>query len=456
MHFSTVYSSFKSSLRWNALLFIIYKTLFIIVSLFLFKSLSINDFSIWANLNSIMFLLLLLLDLGFRKSIPRYCFEFEKIGKLRTFTTSIFCVHAIILIVAIPCFFLLCRTFFSLLGLLCLPLLVYICGGIFFVEGINSTIKLFYHAYFLNKNYTLIQTAFLLIEWTINFSLILFLNINSSILVLLFGSKLIIGLFNAILSIFILNRHYPKNKHVLMNRLLTKVRAKEFVAHSFMMWFGNITKSLTERNFLVPFITYFISPATGNLFKIANDWAMLIYRPIIRTIGSSDTVLLSHAQDSQNRMAVIIRAQNKLLKTIFYICLPFCCIIPIATIFISPEAIFIFSVITLGCIFETILSPYERILEVKRRYRYLFASYFPYLTMLGGIGYYLCASGNLLFAFIAIHLSRLSGSLLMVYFSKRTDSSSIKIHPASLLKKKRSSPKDKIYHDKRNNNQLTL
>lgn len=429
--FSNLYSSFTASLHWNALLFIVYKILFTITSLVLFNRLSVNNFSVWANLNSFIFLLLLWLDLGFRKSIPRYCHEFKKHGFLHAFKDYLFVINAVVLGLTLPLFPALSGTLFSILGLSCPLILIYICSGIFFIEGINSTTRIFYHAHLLNKWYTLIQAVFLLFEWTINLIGITALKLDTSILILLFTNKLIISSCNAIVSICFLNFYYKKAQPQQISPKGRRNHTKEFVIHTGIMWFGNSIKSLTERNFLVPFITQVVSPASANLFKIANDWAMLIHRPIVKTIGSSDTVLLSHIHSSYNQSISIAQARRTLIVTILFACLPFCCIIPTILLFISSAAALIFLVISCGHILEIILSPYERILEVKRCYRYLIISYFPYLCTLGGIGYYFfLPASNMLVGLICIHLARLSSSFLMVYFSKKTDASLLAIKPA--------------------------
>ena len=78
MNNTTVFSKFSQGVNWNGIFYSTYKTFTTILSFLLFKFLITQDFSIWANINSVIFLLLLWLDFGFRKSIPRYLPEFAK------------------------------------------------------------------------------------------------------------------------------------------------------------------------------------------------------------------------------------------------------------------------------------------------------------------------------------------------------------------------------------------
>ncbi len=448
MLFSQLYSSFTSSLRWNALLYIAYKILFTASSILLFNFLSVNDFSVWANLNSITFLLLLWLDFGFRKSIPRYCPEFKKSGSISSFLYYLVGIHAAILGIMLPGFMVICSLFFQSLGLSYQSILLYLCSGIFFVEGINSTVRLFYHAHYWNKRYTLIQTIFLLSEGIINLICIMFFPLKA-LLMTLFLNKLIVSSCNATMSFVMLAYYYKKGFENQAGHKEHKIPIKEFFVHSGMMWLGISIKSITERNFLVPFISYIINPASANLFKLANDWAMLIHRPIIKTIGTSDTALLSHVHSGDYHSLPLINVCKKLITTTVLISIPFGCTIPVASFMMPSTAVVMFLIIICGHIIETLLSPYERLLEVKRNYTYLLVSYIPYVCILLSTLYYLyLPSSNLLFAIILIHTARLSGSCLMVFFAHKTYARSLPITAATSYQKQK-----QVYPIKQSNTQ---
>jgi len=431
MLFSQLYSSFMSSLRWNALLYFLYKILFTASSILLFTILSVNDFSVWANLNSLIFLFLLWLDFGFRKSIPRYCPEFKKSGSISSFLYYLVGIQSGILAITLPGFMVICSLFFRSLGLSYQSILLYLCSGIFFVEGINSTVRLFYHAHFWNKRYTLIQTIFLLGEGIINLICITLLPLRA-LLIALFINKLIVSSCNAAMSLIMLAYYHKKGFAHQAAVKEHQIPIKEFITHSGMMWVGTSIKSITERNFLVPFISHVINPASANLFKLANDWAMLIHRPIIKTIGSSDTTLLSHIRSGHYHSLPLMKVCRKLISTIMLISIPFGCIIPVASFAMPSTAVVMFLIIICGHIIETILSPYERVLEVKRNYIYLLVSYIPYVCILLSTIYYLyLPSSNLLLAILFIHAARLSGSCFMAFFAHKTYARSLPITAAT-------------------------
>jgi len=429
MHISQLYTAFNRCLRWNAALYFSYKLLFMATSLLLFNRLSVQDYSIWANLNSFIFLALLWLDFGLRKSIPRYCPEFERTNSRRKFLLYVLSLQGAILIAAIPFFLCIVTLFFRSLSLTYNSLLLYFCATTFFVEGINASIKLFYHAHFWNKEYAQTQSIFLLLEMIINFNCIFFLKTNTTILLTIFASKLLTSGGTTIVSLIILKQRYTTTLFNKTTVPLQRKQLKQFVTHSGMMWFGNTIKSLSERNFLVPFITQVIDPTVANLFKVANDWAMLIYRPVIKTIGTSDTALLANLEINQNQSSITMPACSQLLKKVLLICLPFCVAIPAITFFITPSTLFL--IISCGHIIETMLSPYERILEVKRDYKALLSAYLPYIIVFISVVYYLfLPSASLITALICIHTSRLTGSFMITYFAYTKYGSSIHIKPA--------------------------
>jgi hypothetical protein len=426
MHLTQLYRAFNQSLQWNAAFYFLYKILFTSVSFMLFYRLPTADFSIWANINSFIFLLLLWLDCGLRKSIPRYCPEFEHNGSLAHFFSYILTVQTVLLVAAIPLFLLITNLFFHSVSLSCSSLLLFCGAALFLMEGINSSIKLFYHAHFWNKIYTIIQSIVLLFEMGISIICILTIKMNSQLLLALFVTKLLSSSATACAGFIILRQRYNQRLKIEKKG---ELHIKAFICHSGVMWFSSIIKSLTERNFLVPFITHIINPATANLFKIANDSAMLIHRPIIKTIGSSDTVLLAYLE--ANQQSISVQIVRYLVKGIMLICLPFFVFFPIIFLYITPPALCFFLIIILGHIIETILSPFERILEVKRTYKKLVFSYIPYLTMLIGIAYYLfLPSANLFTALVCIYIARITGSMLMVYFVYTTYYPLMYIKPA--------------------------
>ena len=92
-----LFRQFSSALAWNALAYTAHKSAFTIRTFLLYRFLSPSDFSTWATTNSALFLLLLWLDLGLRKSIPRYAPFFR--SNCRQVTKQIMILQQTILII---------------------------------------------------------------------------------------------------------------------------------------------------------------------------------------------------------------------------------------------------------------------------------------------------------------------------------------------------------------------
>jgi hypothetical protein len=143
------------------------------------------------------------------------------------------------------------------------------------------------------------------------------------------------------------------------------------------MWANNTVKSLSERNFMLPLLTYTLGPTSANMYKVANDGALLLYRSVFKTIGSTDTALLSQIKtgiDHEDMRTVFF---EKISKTIILLCAVSLTIGLSISQFISsysikPSLLQIFSLLLISYILEILLSPYERILEVDQRYKQLF------------------------------------------------------------------------------------
>ncbi len=430
MLFSQIYSTFKVSLRWNAALFFTYKAFFTLTSLLLFNRLSVNNFSVWANLNSFIFLLILWLDLGFRKSIPCYC-SGNPNGAISFFLPYLLAFHAAILIIALPFFIMVSKFLFFSMNLIYDSRILYLAAIIVLTEGLNSTIKLFYHALFLNKHYTLLQTVLLLLHAFITLICVLFMHSEQFILLALFACKLTASVFNVIISLAVL-WSYKRTNRLTFNASDETWCLHEFIYHSSMMWLGNSIKSLSERNFLVPFITRIANPATANLFKIANDWALLIHRPIIKTISTSDTALLARARSCSSITG--LQAAKRLTFIVKLMCVP-CGLGAIFILFIIPGSTFLFFLLLSSChVIETILSPYERLLEVNRCYKSLICAYSPYILILVIVGYlYSNESVNLITAISTIYMARLISSGLIAIIAHTSQTHDTYVSGTSLL-----------------------
>jgi hypothetical protein len=420
-----LFKKFSESINWNAYLYIFYKILYTSLSLLLLSSLSTQDFSAWANINSVIFLMLLWIDFGFRKSVPRYCPEFARSKKLhKRFVKSIILFQAIILIITVPLFFFLAKAIAAALCLKLKAFFFFLGGIIFFNEGIISIMRLIYHAHFWNKQFNLLNSLTSSIEMIANIVLIMHIKASTNLLSCIFITKIISGTIIVIASIAMLrllykDTTYPENEKVNTNTLRT-----DFFKHSGMMWLSNTIKSLTERNFLTPFFTYTLGQEVANLFKVANDGALLFHRAVLKTIGTTDTALLSHIEVSPGNKHLMPLAFKKLTTKVAAICLPLLGILVViflcGTIIHDPYVFQTFFILTSGYLLEALFSPYERVLEVKRRYLMLLIAYLPYIFMLCAAYYYhLITLFGLLGSIAVIQGVRLVSSILILIAARK-------------------------------------
>src|SRR3990167_6190459 len=165
-------SKFSESVHWNAISYALYKICTLSFTLVLYKVLSAQDFSSWATGQSIVFLLLLWLDGGLRKSIPRYAPDFahsidqhKKFMKnLLIYQMGIVLIGSAILWYALPW----CVPVARSLGNVRLLILL-----IFVSEGLVGILRLIYHAYFLQKRFNLMYLFFVFLETIASFYILI-------------------------------------------------------------------------------------------------------------------------------------------------------------------------------------------------------------------------------------------------------------------------------------------
>jgi hypothetical protein len=288
-----------------------------------------------------------------------------------------------------------------------------------------SLLLLIYHAHFWQKQFNLIQAFFLLVEMGINFTFLFLVDATPlQIVSFLFGTKLVGNTGVCLLSLGLLPRLY-RSTLIVSHEVLDKGKiVRSFIKHSLYMWFTVLLQSVSERNFLFPFITSIQGPVVANMFKVIHDAAIFFQRIAVQTIGVADTALLSYVEVTDNRISELRLAFTSLFKTVFLLCVPLVCL-GIFLFFknhseISAPSLVLFLIVASGSALEIVLSPYARVLEVKFRYKEIFWSYAPY-TLCYTILMVLYATHTLsLLCFIAAaHSIRMVGALSMVYFAKK-------------------------------------
>lgn len=412
---------FQQGINWNAFFYAFYKISSTILTFALFHYLNTKDFSTWANINSIIFLTLLWIDCGFRKSIPRYCPEFAKNRQShQQFISSIIRFQILLLTLTLPLFILSLNYIANTT-----TMLLIFAGVTFFIEGLISITRLIFHAHFWNKQFNITSTVIMLLEMITSGIITIYVKTSAIILPGIFIAKIIAGTSTLIISMYLFKKLYLYNSYPQGKTIDQRLQRREFIIHSGFMWLNNNLKSLTERNFLVPIVTTTYGPAQANIFKVIHDGALLFHRIIVKTIGTTDTALLAHIEVSPEKENLMPLAFQKVAKQIAAICLPFLGILLLLFLLTNTAMRDInvfryFFIITISYFIESLLSPYERVLEVKRCYSSLFKAYVPYIIMLTIFFIYpIMSLIGLLPFLLVIHIVRLVSSFLMVQRARK-------------------------------------
>lgn len=415
--------TFVHALGWNAFSYGAYKICFLLVSYALYATLPEQHFTLWASLMSFTFFWLLILDGGFRKSVPRFCPEFSSSRPVhRTFVRWLCSVQAILLLVAVPVYYWLLPHFCARVQLPVSQTLCLLATILFFAQGCLSLMRIIYHAHFWNKQFNRLATLIVCIECIVSFLFCFFSpDSDSSLLYKILIINCVGALATTIVSfcrmppVTLIDKEYDP--------ISLPMRTRQFIKHTLFMWGANAIKALSERNFLFPYIVYSLGPTIGITFKLSNDAALFFYRIAIKTIGINDTALLSYARQCPHGISGVFFS---LVRTILYIVIPLMVIAsmsivviqlrwPAYIVYIVPFCIFVWSYMI-----EVLLSPYERILEVSLHYKQLIVAYIPYAALLLAILYYQTISAvGFLFFISIIQALRLVSALIMVYYARR-------------------------------------
>ena len=389
MNFNQLITSFNTGTNWNAYLYTIYKVTTSLTPILLFRTLDSSPFSAWANLNSIIYLTLLWTDFGFRKSLPRYWPEFAGNHEaLKWFTRRIIFFQLGVLIFITPLLMFFIHYFGSTFNIKQLNL-VYAIPIIFIIEGIVSLMRLIFHAHFAMKQFNLLASWLLLLEAGLGVMSIYWLHNEQLIYALIFNkavcSSIVIVGASGMLPLL-----YQKRKHGEDKSIDTNILMRNFIKHSGVMWFNTSLRSLSERNFLIPLLTATVGAELANWYKIANDGALLFQRMVLKTIGTADTSLLAYTKVMQSKEKLMEVAFKKLTTKIAALCLPLLGVIFLLMkeMYITANTHFVFQlfcIMTFSYLIELMLLPYERMLEVERRYICLVGVYVFYVFALAFI-----------------------------------------------------------------------
>ena len=374
---------FNQGINWNAILSVSHRILSVAISYSLYRVCSVSEYNFWANTSGIIFIMLLWIDGGLRKSAPRFAPLFATEGNTKSFLNFLIIFQTIAMILTAPLVIIASRTLQAALGFTHYYIATTLI--IFFLEGIISCIRLIYHSYFWHKSFNQTYVLILTLE-TIIAGLFIIKRVTPlipAIFILKICSCLILIIITAFKIPSIIND--PAYQHLAISN--TKHTAYLCAIHTVAMWASNAIKSLSERNVMVLFFTYLFGPEHANLFKLANDGAVVVYRTLVKTIGTTDTSLLAHSQIIGAGEVGLQTAFKKVSTKVVGLCLPLLGIITgmyTVTFFngYDYDVFHIMFILIMSYVLEVAFSSYERVLEINFRYRYLIYAYVPYIILI--------------------------------------------------------------------------
>lgn len=385
MNTHQLFSKFNQGINWNAILSISHRVLSVILSLSLYHVCTVSEYNLWANTYSIIFIMLLWIDGGLRKSAPRFAPLFAAEGKTRSFLEFITAFQIIALILTMPFVIIATQKLHTMLFVtdFLIPQVIML----FFLEGIISCIRLIYYSYFWHKSFNQIYVLLITLETII--ACILIISKVTPLIPMIFFLKIctciVLIMITALKIPSIIND--PAYHNINMTISTTKDTEYQCTMHTIAMWGSNAIKSLSERNVMLLLFTYLFGPEQANIFKLANDGAVIVYRTLVKTIGTTDTSLLAHSQILGVGEVGLQKAFKKVSTKVVGLCLPLlglmAGIYSVTYLGIYDHNVFhIMFILIIGYVLEVAFSSYERVLEVNFRYRYLLYAYIPYIILI--------------------------------------------------------------------------
>ncbi len=393
----TLENQISYALMWNALLFVGQRLGTLLVTSTMYTHTTIEEFSGWATINSTIFLWLLWIDCGFKKSIARHMPAFEKysLPLAQWFIPTI----TIQMLAAT-----LCTLWFAYTNML------YLYIGLFITQAASNIVRHIAHAQMQHKWFNTQAIIVAFCESAICYYVITFHKVPNPILT--YAAIKVSGA--AALSIIAFYR-IIMNETVCRNERKgdTSWLIKSFVTYSCIMGITTILKSISERNAIMIGVMHIYGAGTAAMIKIAQEVSLVLYRTIIKTIGTIDTFYLSQIHINKDTHFGIEHAVTKLTIRIAALSVPFLGIIIYAFLhkLIAIDSTYVFQLIiimSISYLIETLFTAYERVIEIKNDLLCLTIVYGLYTCASLAIYYlsYMAYIGPLLFISL-LHVVRL-------------------------------------------------
>lgn len=397
----------NNAITWNGLTYLIQKTTHTVVVILLAKTIGVTEFKQWVTINSSIYLLLLWIDGGIKKSIPLYISEYIKHPKkLYVFFSKLIGFYSLISLTVFSYLYYTNSTILSNWKLLAAAYLFFI------TQGSVAIIRAIFQSVFFNKQFNLAMLACLFSKYCLIISLVaLKVNIKAHLIISL-TALANIAILTA--SCFLINK-VPKD-------LNTKKASKNsFAKHTFFMVIITIMKSLTNRNALTLIAAQCLSGPIFVSFKIAQNVALLFYRFQVKAMGSSSIAMLAKATP-ENKPQVFEQVISKLILLLT----------PLITFTIlislnfnnnnyNPTFFKFFLTFTIFYIIYSLCSCYEKTLEASQSYSDIIKAYSGYLALVViSIGLYIfdksLFANHFLSFLIAVYSLKILGCL---YIAKK-------------------------------------
>ena len=157
-----ILTRFNEGITWNGLTYLVYKILTTAVTFLLFAQLSTNNFVTWTSLQSLIYLTLLWLDFGLRKSIPRYLPLLEQYQlPMQVILKIFFMVYGFLLLCSAVLLVYYGPQISHFLHITYNYHVFILTGMLVCLEGMVAVIRLIFHAQFKNKAFNIMSTLLL-------------------------------------------------------------------------------------------------------------------------------------------------------------------------------------------------------------------------------------------------------------------------------------------------------
>lgn len=386
IHLEQLISRWHQALRWNGVLFFISQCGKTVSSWILFTHLSATHYAALANVQSLVFLAVLILDLGLSRALPQFCLSFahNARGKKQFIYTVIQAKIAITIIstlIGLGVLLYIQPILSASLSVYHLAILGFL---LFIIESTRSLLRLVFYAYLWHKRYNIGESILIGIRTIMMIGTSLYYTDPQHIVYSILIIEIVISLCIVMRSLCLLPKLLKDPRYSGEKKLDHPHLLASFMKHSLAMWTITSIGTLSQRNVLVPLFSFVGNAEVASLFKVSNDMALLVERFILKTIGTTDTTLFAHATtqhiaNAKHYRCVYSELWDEFHKKLLLLTIPLAgLVIFVFTTSDKHQVVTLFSFLSLCYLGRLLFIGYRRQLEISRKYRLLLYSMTPY------------------------------------------------------------------------------